>query len=127
MKVIFQLIGFLVVILLLLTAVLFYLDSKGLLSGDLGSLIHALHQLYLEARDVTLAFLQRSGIADDAADLLDEGADRLRGQTATDSPTIIEMATPEFVNTPLPETTTVPGVIRTTVPAIIETPLHGMP
>ena len=73
MKVIFQLIGFLVVILLLLTAVLFYLDSKGLLSGDLGSLIHALHQLYLEARDVTLAFLQRSGIADDAADLLDEG------------------------------------------------------
>ena len=88
---------------------------------------HALHQLYLEARDVTLAFLQRSGIADDAADLLDEGADRLRGQTATDSPTIIEMATPEFVNTPLPETTTVPGVIRTTVPAIIETPLPGMP
>ena len=95
MKLIFQLIGFLVVIVVLLTAVLFYLDSKDLLSGDLAVVTRTVHTLFTQTKTVLLSFLQNSGIADDAADLLDQGADMLRGgQQPTEAPTIIEMLTP---------------------------------
>ena len=45
MKLIFRLIGFVVVIVILVMAVLCYLDSKGLLNGKLERLISVLRRL----------------------------------------------------------------------------------
>ncbi|MGN0784873.1 MAG: hypothetical protein ACI4MR_04305 [Candidatus Aphodomorpha sp.] len=83
LKPIFQLIGFLVVILILLLAVLFYLDGKDLLSGELADFIGSLRALFDQIKAVVTSFVNESGIANDAADLLDEGADKLRGATPT--------------------------------------------
>ena len=98
MKLIFQLVGFLVVVVILLSVVLFYMDGKNLLSGDLADTVHSLRVLYAQAKALVTGFLSNSGIADDAADLLDEGADLIRRSTgspvATEAPTIIEMITP---------------------------------
>ena len=110
MKFLFQLIGFLVVILLLLCAILFYMDTKGLLSGDLAAVVHALHELYTQARDTIRSFLQNSGIADDAANLLDEGAERLRDATAT--PDLAAAPTPTGAPTQKPAV-----IIEVTTPA----------
>ena len=78
MKFIFRLIGILVVLLILLMAVLTYLDSKDLLSGKLGRLISNLRVLGRQAWQEVLLFMQDSGIAEDAAGLLDQGAEYLR-------------------------------------------------
>ncbi len=78
MKLIFRLIGVLVVLIILVMAVLFYLDSKDLLSGKLGRLIGVLRRLGKEAWLEIRYFLDGSGIAEDAAGLLQEGADFLR-------------------------------------------------
>jgi len=78
MKFIFRLIGVLVVLLILLMAVLTYLDSKDLLSGKLERLIGNLRVLGMEAWQEILVFMQDSGIAEDAAGLLDQGANYLR-------------------------------------------------
>ena len=45
MKLIFRLIGVLVVLIILVMAVLFYLDTKDLLSGKLGRLIGVLRRV----------------------------------------------------------------------------------
>lgn len=78
MKFIFRLIGILVVLIILLMAVLSYLDSKDLLSGKLERLIGSLRVLGKEAWDEIRLFMEDSGIAEDAAGLLDQGADYLR-------------------------------------------------
>lgn len=78
MKFVFRLIGVLVVLLILLMAVLTYLDSKDLLSGKLEHLVGTLRVLGKEAWQEILAFMQDSGIAEDAAGLLDQGAEYLR-------------------------------------------------
>ena len=78
MKFIFRLIGVLVVLLILLMAVLTYLDSKDLLEGKLEHLISNLRVLGKEAWQEILVFMQDSGIAEDAAGLLDQGAEYLR-------------------------------------------------
>ena len=78
MKFIFRLIGILVVLIILIMAVLTYLDSKALLSGKLERLIGSLRVLGKEAWDEILLFMQDSGIAEDAAGLLDQGANYLR-------------------------------------------------
>lgn len=78
MKLIFRLIGVVVVLLILVMAVLFYLDSKDLLSGKLGRLIGALRRLGKEALLEIRYFMDASGIAEDAAGLLQEGANFLR-------------------------------------------------
>lgn len=88
LKPIFQLIGFLVVILILVFAVLFYLDSKDLLSGELADFIGSLRALFDQVKAVVTLFVNESGIANDAADLLDEGADRLRGTTPAPGVTV---------------------------------------
>jgi len=75
MKFIFRLIGVLVVLLILLMAVLTYLDGKDLLSGKLERLIGNLRILGRQAWQEILYFMQDSGIAEDAAGLLDQGAD----------------------------------------------------
>lgn len=97
MKYVFQVIGFAVVIVILVTAVLFYLDSKALLVGDLSDYITEMRQHVTRMRTITFAFVTGTGIADDAANLLQEGADRLRGDQAP-APTPgneIYFATPE--------------------------------
>lgn len=81
LKPVFQLIGLVVVIAILLLAVLFYLDGKGLLTGELADFIGSLRALFEQIKSVVTSFVHESGIADDAADLLDEGADMLRGAT----------------------------------------------
>mgnify|MGYP001766183936 FL=1 len=78
MKFIFRLIGIVVVLLVLLMSVLSYLDSKDLLSGKLERLISNLRVLGVQAWQEILLFSQDSGIAEDAAGLLDQGANYLR-------------------------------------------------
>lgn len=102
MKFIFRLIGILVVLLILLMAVLTYLDSKDLLSGKLERLIGNLRVLGKEAWQEILVFMQDSGIAEDAAGLLDQGADYLRD---TVDPHETSKPGSEAFNTPIPEAT----------------------
>ena len=78
MKFVFRLIGILVVIIIVLMAVLSYLDSKDLLNGKLERLISSLRELGKQAWQEIVLFMQDSGIAEDAAGLLDQGADYLR-------------------------------------------------
>jgi len=101
LKSLFQLIGFLVVIVILLTAVLFYLDGKDLLSGELSDFIGSMRGLFEQIKLVVSSFVSESGIAEDAANLLDESADKLRGVTPeptiepTMEPLQIVVTTPE--------------------------------
>ena len=101
MKFVLQLIGFICVLVILLTAVLFFLDSKDLLRGDLATYVNTLHGLWLQGCDSTNAFFTSSGIKNDAANLLDEGANYLRSQSP-------DAGTAD--NTPLP-TNTPPAII----------------
>ena len=102
MKFIFRLIGVLVVLLILLMAVLTYLDGKGLLEGKLERLISNLRVLGKEAWQEILVFMQDSGIAEDAAGLLDQGANYLRD---TVEPHETSKPGSEAFDTPLPEAT----------------------
>ena len=111
MKFIFRLIGILVVLLILLMAVLTYLDSKDLLSGKLERLIGSLRILGKQAWSEILLFMQDSGIAEDAAGLLDQGANYLRDSidpNATSKPGSEAFFTPipEGFATAIPEATT---------------------
>jgi len=102
LKTLFQLIGFLVVIVILLTAVLFYLDEKDLLSGELSAFIGSMRELFEQIGLVVSSFVSESGIAEDAANLLDESADKLRG--VTPEPTVQPTMEPLqiIVTTPAP-------------------------
>jgi len=102
MKFVFRLIGVLVVLLILLMAVLTYLDSKDLLEGKLERLIGNLRVLGKEAWQEVLLFAQDSGIAEDAAGLLDQGADYLRD---TVEPHQTSKPGSDAFTTPIPETT----------------------
>lgn len=102
MKFIFRLIGVLVVLLILLMAVLTYLDSKDLLEGKLERLIGNLRVLGKEAWQEVLLFAQDSGIAEDAAGLLDQGADYLRD---TVEPHQTSKPGSDAFTTPIPEAT----------------------
>ncbi len=104
LKPVFQLIGLVVVIAILLLAVLFYLDGKGLLTGELADFIGSLRALFEQIKSVVTSFVHESGIADDAADLLDEGADMLRG------------ATPSPAQDGAPAATNVPVTVATPAP-----------
>lgn len=100
MKYLFQLIGLAMVLLILLGSVLFYMESMGLLEGEFAMFIREMRELWLQAKTSILAFLQQSGIAGDAADLLDQGADMLRG-----------------TETPYPaDTPAQPGILITSTP-----------
>ena len=79
MKFICRLIGMLVVLLILLSAVLCYLDSKDLLTGKLDRLVSTLRILGREAWSEIRLFMGESGIAEDAASILDQGAEYFRG------------------------------------------------
>lgn len=103
MKFIFQLIGVLVVLLILVMAVLFYLGGKGLLSGKLDQLISSLQVLSKQAWVEIRYFMDDSGIAEDAAGLLDQGAEFLRESVephATSKPGADAIATPTPEPTP---------------------------
>ena len=108
MKLIFQIIGFVFVALLLIGAVFFFLDSKNLLQGDLGAYVHTMHQYWTDAKNITLSFMQNSGIANDAADILDHGAEILRSPALTASSDIpvtefnVTTATPSPIPTETP-------------------------
>ena len=105
MKFIFQLIGVLVVLLILVMAVLFYLGGKGLLSGKLDQLISSLQVLSKQAWVEIRYFMDDSGIAEDAAGLLDQGAEFLRESVephATSKPGTEGAATPTPEPTPTP-------------------------
>lgn len=102
MKFVFRLIGVLVVLLILLMAVLTYLDSKDLLSGKLEHLISNLRILGKQAWQEILIFMQDSGIAEDAAGLLDQGAEYLRD---TVEPHATSKPGSEAFVTPIPEAT----------------------
>ena len=67
LKPIFQLIGFLVVILILLLAVLFYLDGKDLLSGELADFIGSLRALFDQIKAVVTSFVNESVAASNPA------------------------------------------------------------
>ena len=103
MKYLFQLIGLAMVLLILLCSVLFYMESKALLQGDFALFIREIRTLWLQAKNTSLSFFQRSGIADDAANLLDHGADLLR---SSESPSAAVSETPNqpgIIVTPTPQ------------------------
>ncbi|MCE5188126.1 MAG: hypothetical protein LLF75_02920 [Eubacteriales bacterium] len=103
MKFIFRLIGVLVVLIVLIMAVLTYLDTKDLLSGKLERLIGSLRVLGKEAWVEIRLFMDDSGIAEDAAGLLDQGADYLRENVEphqTSQPGADALATATPVPTP---------------------------
>ena len=102
MKFIFRLIGIIVVLIILIMAVLTYLDSKALLSGKLERLIGNLRVLGKEAWQEIINFMQDSGIAEDAAGLLDQGANYLRD---TVEPHVTSQPGADAVATPMPEAT----------------------
>lgn len=105
MKFIFRTIGFIVVVLIILMLVLCYLDAKGLLTGDLGGLVGSLRVLGKQAWAQLRQFFSTSGIGDDAAGLLEQGAEYLRSTpTASQVPTAtpgwennVPTATPEVI------------------------------
>ena len=120
MKYLFQFIGLAMVLLILLCSVLFYMESKGLLQGEFAAFIHEMRELWLQAKNSSLSFFQTSGIADDAADLLDQGADILRG---TESPLPEASVTPDqpgILVTPTPTPTSAPTQI--VLPALTPQP-----
>ena len=82
-KFILQLIGFIVVLVILVTAVLVFLDSKGFLNGKLGRLVGAFRALGREALEEIRLFTTDSGFVESAAGLLDQGAQFLRGSLAS--------------------------------------------
>ena len=102
MKFFFRLIGILVVLLIIIMAVLTYLDGKDLLSGKLELLIGNLRVLGKEAWQEILNFMQDSGIAEDAAGLLDQGANYLRD---TVEPHETSQPGSDAFATPMPEMT----------------------
>lgn len=123
MRFVFRMIGLIVVVLILLTAVLCYLDSKDLLSGKLGRLIGTTRRLGAEEWAEIRLFFSDSGIAEDAAGLLESGADFLRdGVTPheTEQPGIhaLDTPTPDF----LPTVTTEPAATPTPEPTPALTP-----
>ena len=129
MKFIFRLIGFLVVIIILASALLCYLDGKDLLSGRLERLIRALRPLGKEAWAEVMLFLTDSGIADDAAGLLDAGASYLREGVSpheTDKPGSGAFDTPVPTITPMPtitpEPTATPEATVTPEPTVAPAP-----
>ena len=77
MKFIFRLIGILTVIIVLAAALLFYLDTKALLTGQIGALVRTLHILWQQAWTAIEAFGKESGITEDALDLLMQGVGKL--------------------------------------------------
>ena len=78
MKLILQIIGFIVLVAVLFGLVFFFLDSKSLLRGDFADYIHTMHALWKQAVTSTISFMQSAGIANEAADILDHGAEMLR-------------------------------------------------
>lgn len=99
MKFFFRLIGVLVVLIILVMAVLSYLDSKDLLSGKLARLVGALRRLGKEAWLEIRYFMDNSGIAEDAAGLLQDGADFLRESV---EPQITGQPGADALSTPTP-------------------------
>jgi len=106
LKGLFRLIGALVVILILVMALLFYLEGQGLLLGDLGTLVRTLRLLGTEAWRAITTFADQSGIAEDAQNLLSRGVDMLGD--AIDPSAATPSPVPETIITPMPATTSVP-------------------
>ncbi|MEG1524303.1 MAG: hypothetical protein RRZ24_00515 [Clostridia bacterium] len=127
MKFIFRLIGILVVIMILMMAVLCYMDTKGLLNGKLERLIDVLRRLGKEAWTEIMLFMSNSGIAEDAAGLLDQGASYLRDSVtphATDKPG--SDAFPEGYLTPTPVPTATPTAVATATPVPTVSPAPAL-
>lgn len=78
-KDILQLIGILALVLVAVCAIFFLLDNVHLLSGALGDYVAVMHASFKTMTEATKAFISGSGLADEAAALLDSGADKLRG------------------------------------------------
>ena len=106
LKGLFRLIGTIVVIIVLVRALLFYLDGKGLLFGRLGDLIHTLRLLGNEAWTALKTFGDETGIVDDASGLLGKGVDMLQSAVephpATISPDPLATISPVVTATPAP-------------------------
>ena len=119
LKGLFRLVGMLVVILILVTALLFYLEGKGVLTGDLGALVRTLRLLGTEAWSAITTFAHQSGIAEDAQELLSKGVDML-GE-AIDPSEATPSPVPETIITPMPTATPVPyEVMISPVPQTME-------
>ena len=78
LKFLFRIIGIIAVLMMLMTAVLFFLDSQDFLHGNLGQLIGSLRHLSQEAWTAIRLFVSDTHLADDAAGLLDQGAQFFR-------------------------------------------------
>ena len=94
MKFLCRLIGLIMIILVVTFTALFFLESHGWLGeGELTDFVRMMHIHYEEVKDTVVSFVQSSGIANEAADLMDKGAQKLRGEGTT-SPEPLVTATP---------------------------------
>ena len=100
-KEILQLIGIVALILTALILVFFLLDNVHLLSGTLGDYVATVHECFKIIGEATKAFLSGSGLAGEAADLLDSGAEKLR-ETADELTAYETEATAAPTFTPAP-------------------------
>ena len=98
LKGLFRLIGILVVVMVLIIALLCYLDTKGLLFGHLGELVHNLRILGRQAWQALVTFNEETGIVDDAKEVIDSGIDKLEyalePHPVTPTPTLLPEITP---------------------------------
>ena len=112
MKFITRVIGFALIVVVIAFAALFFLESHNALGhSEFADFVRMMHIHYEEVKETVVTFFQTSGIAEDAADLMDKGAQKLResgsGVTpvpaapqATPEPTtiIFEIVTPKPAN-----------------------------
>lgn len=113
MKYIYQLVGFLLIFCIIAFSVLFFIESNtNILTGDFGDFVRSMHILYEEVKETILSFMQESGIANNAADLMNAGADKLRGKTDPQEPEtiIIQPASPSPAPTSAPMQVIIPVI-----------------
>lgn len=106
-KDILQLIGIVALVLVVLFAVFFLLDNVHLLSGALGDYVTVMHASFKAMKEATKSFLTGSGLADEAAAILDSGAEKLRGVAEDLAAQNGVGATPEPAATAAPDPSTV--------------------
>jgi len=90
MKFITRVLGFLLIVVVAAFAALFFLESHNMLgNSELADFVRMMHIHYEEVKETTTNFFQNSGIAENAADLMDKGAQKLResqGSSASQAP-----------------------------------------
>ena len=82
MKLVYRIVGFVVVLAVVLFLLLSFLNSKGLLGEDLANLVNSLSNLGCQAANQVSDYVEESGIEEKATDLWQQGVDKILGSAA---------------------------------------------